>query len=537
MSTSCVKSLGGVPTLFVNGKAVPGVAYICYFTENNRYKNFGDAGFKLFSMPVFFGRQTINEVSKFPPFMDGIYDNGVHYEVFDREVRRILDAVPDAMIFPRVNCSVPKEWEDAHPDELCDTCRRACFSSDLWAEETKRLLTDFIRHVQAADYADNIIGYQIAGGNTEEWFSFDQKGSVGLRAREKFAALTGRYYSANDDYTNDREFYDFLSRTVAERIDDFAAHVKGLVNGEQVVGTFYGYTMECPWGASNHLALGQMLRSENIDFICSPVSYMETRAFGIDHPCMLPIDSLKLHGKLYFAENDTRTDLSRPPNDQPHYNQPIWYGPDRATSVEVLKQHFARALLHGHATWWFDMWGGWYDCSEHMSFMKNTLSIADEALNCSRASAAQVAVFIDEKAMLTYNAMDEAYKFRKALGLMGAAYDIYLVNDYEAVKERYDFCIFIEPTVTEPMTAAIKGCSCPYIIITKENCQISSAELRSLLKNADVSLRSDGDAVVYETESHIFIGGTEAPLVYDGETETVLDGIGKMYRKKKTKRD
>ncbi|MBQ9116142.1 MAG: hypothetical protein IJY04_03875, partial [Clostridia bacterium] len=301
MTTSYIKPLGGVPTLFVNGTAVPGVAYICYFTENNRYKNFGDAGFKLFSMPVFFGRQTINEVSKFPPFMDGIYDGGVHYEVFDREVKRILDVVPDAMIFPRVNCSVPMEWEDAHPDELCDTRHRACFASDLWAEETKRLLTDFIRHVQAAEYADNIIGYQIAGGNTEEWFSFDQKGSVGLRSREKFAVLTGRYYSAEDDYSEDAEFYDFLSRTVVERIAEFAAHIKELVNGQQVVGTFYGYTMECPFGAANHLALGQMLDSKNIDFICSPVSYMETRAFGRDHPCMLPIDSLKLHGKLYFA--------------------------------------------------------------------------------------------------------------------------------------------------------------------------------------------------------------------------------------------
>ena len=88
------------------------------------------------------------------------------------------------------------------------------------------------------------------------------------------------------------------------------------------------------------------------------------------------------------------------------------------------------------------------------------------------------------------------------------------------------------------MTAAIEGCSCPYVIITKENCQISSAELRSLLKNAGVSLRADGDAVVYETESHIFIGGTSQSLLYDGETETVLDGIGRLYQKLlKTKRD
>ena len=97
--------------------------------------------------------------------MPGIFDHGIHFEVFDREVRRILDVCPDAMIFPRINCSLTREWEDAHPDELCDTVRRYCFASDAWAKETERLLTDFIRYVQASDYTDNIVGYQIAGGN------------------------------------------------------------------------------------------------------------------------------------------------------------------------------------------------------------------------------------------------------------------------------------------------------------------------------------------------------------------------------------
>ena len=66
---------------------------------------------------------------------------------------------------------------------------------------------------------------------------------------------------------------------------------------------------------------------------------------------MLPVDSLKKHGKLYFVENDVRTDLSRAPNDLPRYNTPIWFGPERETSLELVKQHFARALLHGHSQW------------------------------------------------------------------------------------------------------------------------------------------------------------------------------------------
>ncbi|MBR5869376.1 MAG: hypothetical protein IKZ21_08000 [Clostridia bacterium] len=531
MVRSKIDSLGGVPTLFVEDRPLPGVAYITYFTSNNRYADFAGAGFRLFSMPVFFGAQTINEVSQFPPFMDGIYDHGIHYDIFDREIRRILDACPDAMIFPRVNCSLPREWEDAHPDELCDTCRRSSFSSDLWFEETRRLLTDFIRHVQAADYADHIIGYQIAGGNTEEWFPFDMQGSVGAPARKKYAALTGKFYEKGEDFSCDSDFYDFLAKTIANRIDQLASHLKELVNGQQVVGAFYGYTLECPWRHTAHLALGELLKSENVDFICSPTSYMGTRAFGIDHPCMLPLDSLKLHGKLYFVENDTRTDLSRPPNDQPHYNQPIWYGPDRQTSLEIIKQHFCRALLHGHAQWWFDMWGGWYDDPEYMELMRKTLAIAEDSLGLSRKSAARVAVFLDEKAMLLVDAMDEVYHFRRALGLMGAAYDIYLVTDYPAVSQNYSFCIFMEPAKTEAMTRAIESCDLPYLVITSENCKITSAELRAHLKQNAIPLRSEDDAVVYESEGHLFIGGNKSPLCYEGEATLLLNGIGRLYRK------
>ena len=61
MRSSYIASLGGVPTLFVDGKALPGVAYITYFTDNNRYADFANAGFRLFSLPVYFSGQTINE--------------------------------------------------------------------------------------------------------------------------------------------------------------------------------------------------------------------------------------------------------------------------------------------------------------------------------------------------------------------------------------------------------------------------------------------------------------------------------------------
>ncbi|MBQ8402563.1 MAG: hypothetical protein IJX14_11620, partial [Clostridia bacterium] len=355
---SSVQFYKGVPTLFINDTPVPGFAYITYRTYNARYDDFAGLGCRLYSMPVFFGTQTINETTQIPPMAPGIFDGDEpDFSLFDSDVEKILAACPDAWIFPRVNLSLPKRWEDEHPEECCDfgytERRRACFSSDAWAEETKRLLGLFIDHVEAAPYREYIVGYQLSGGNTEEWFSFDMKGSVGQRSGEAFV----RYCQQKGLAGTEEQQRAFYSEMTARRIMEFSAYAKEKTDRRLVIGCFYGYTLECTGYTSCHHALRRILDCPDVDFICSPVSYADLRPVGMDHACMLPVDSLKAHGKLYFAENDTRTHLSKAPNDLPPYNGPIWFGPDPVKTGEIIRMHFARALTHGHAMWWFDMWG------------------------------------------------------------------------------------------------------------------------------------------------------------------------------------
>ena len=188
-----IKNVNGTLRLLVNDEILAPDAYITYFTRNNRYKNFSDLGYKLFSLPVFFSSKTLNEISQAPCFGRAIFDTETPaWDILDGEFRKILDACPDALIFPRMNVSLNETWELANPDELCDTGRapihRPCFSSDKWADESMRLYGLAIDHIEASDYADHIIGYQFAAGNTEEWFSHDQVGSIGKRTREKYAS-------------------------------------------------------------------------------------------------------------------------------------------------------------------------------------------------------------------------------------------------------------------------------------------------------------------------------------------------------------
>ena len=535
---SSVQNLHGTPTLFINGQPVPGFAYITYRTYNARYDDFAALGCQLFSMPVFFGTQTINEGTQIPPMAPGIFDDDVpDYSLFDKDVEKILAARPDAWIFPRVNLSLPKKWEDEHPEECCDfgftERRRACFSSDAWAEETKRLLGLFIDHVEASPYREHIVGYQLAGGNTEEWFAFDARGSVGLRFREAFARIcTERGLAGTEE--EQRAFY---SEMTARRILEFSAYAKEKTERRLVIGCFYGYTFEVIEPERCHHALRLVLESDDVDFICSPVSYAHLRPVGIDHACMLPVDSLKLHGKLYFAENDTRTHLSKAPNELPPYNGPIWFGPDPDKTCEIIKMHFARALTHGHAMWWFDMWGGWYDDDQYRSLLERCMEICDQAMADDRSSKAEVAVFIDERVYAAHaERVTLPYSIRQALGYLGAPYDAYLADDYEAVKDRYKAYIFLRPSGTVLLDNAIADAGERGLVIETENAGIPASDIRAFCLAHGVHIWCDGDAVVYVCGKYLFVhakDGIPALHLPAGLRLTGLfenPGMGQLYR-------
>lgn len=518
--TSSVVTKNGRQLLCVNGREIDSVAYITYLPKNNRYRTFAEVGYRLFSTCVFFGSNSLNSTSGLEVFSKGLFDGETpDFSHFDRDVHNILQVCPNALIFPRVNVGLSREWEASHPDELNDTgadtlphIRRACFSSDVWASEVERLLGLLIAHIESSDFCDHIIGYQVAGGNTEEWFPYDHHGSVGKRSREKFAAQVA---CGRED--SEYEYQRFLSEITAARICQFAAHVKSLTDRRLVVGTFYGYTLEKCYRYFCHNDLRQVLECPDIDFICSPVSYAETRRAGRNHSYMLALHSLKLHGKLYFSENDTRTHLSRAYSDLPRYQGPIWFGPDRETTLEILKMHFARALVHGHASWWFDMWGGWFDDPLYMDFMKRARQISNTAIGRSAKSRAEVALLFDERAVASFADDDKTpqkilYDIREVLGKTGVPYDLYLTSDYNAIRSNYKAFVLLEPCVTEDSERIKKETNAPLFTVTIENSDVTAEALRAFYKEAGVWLWSEDDAVVYASESHLFLH-----TVHDGE--------------------
>lgn len=518
---SQVKQVDGQPTLFVNGEAVPEMAYITYKTANNRYEDFAKAGIKLYSVNLNFSELPINEITPVLVFQKGIFQNDEpDFSIVDKNFDEILSTCPDALIFPRVNVNLSREWEKEHPDELCDYGMhrgrtRVSFASDLWAEEIKEKLTKLIDYIENSRYSENVVGYQIAGGNTEEWLPFDDYGFYGKRAKEKFLKLC----EENNLEKNEENYFRFASEMTAQRIIEFASVAKEAVNNNKIVGAFYGYTIGCPHRVNLHLALSKVLESDKIDFMCSPLIYVYGRQPGVDPYPMVPIDSLKLHGKLYFSENDIRTHLSRPPSPHSHYSTKIWFGPDRKTSLEQIKLNFCRAFTHGHGMWWFDMWGGWYDDSEFMQTFSKMQKICEKGME---RKSSDVAVFMDENCYFPLKGhRNKIWDVCNSIGLSGVMYDIFLASDFGKVYNDYTVCFFVEPNKTQLLSDCIKTAKQKQkrVMIITDDDEVDFETFKGFFENNGITVPTKQKAVVYTAENHIVFYAHEK-----GEYDFSFDG-------------
>ena len=544
VTRSSIENYGGVPTLFINGEPQPALAYMTYFQENNEYESFTLAGYELFSLPVFFSTRGINTLSNISPFEEGIFEikGEPNFEIFDQNIETILEQNSNAYILPRMNISMPTWWEEENPTEVNITedgeSKRESFYSEKWRKDAGELVLQFIKHINQSDYRDRILGYQIACGNTEEWFHFDLNGGIGPAAERGFEAFIKQMYpdevgdydglpkfkSDNEVITDDLHhwrFLEFCSLAVADAISYFSGLVKEATNYQLIVGTFYGYGLEVYNSLYGTHALNYLLDNENVDFFCSPNSYQFQRKAGIDWPDMTVTDSMKLHNKFYFAECDIRTSLTKWINDSREgaalegtYNSELWFGPKTIEdSLQLIRKTFTRQLIKGNGLWWFDMRGGWFENETIMEEMKAYEEIATVALHDKkRESVAKVAVFTDEAAYRYLNPRSQAGRIvsdaRHELGLTAVPYDSYDLNDFESVYKNYEAIIFLSPVVRQEMQQAINLAQESQIATLSINLQtpeLSVKQLRDFYKDNEIHIWCKTDDVIYVNDNFIAV--------------------------------
>ena len=536
---SHVADLGGTPALFVNGEPFPAAAYMTYLTEYNDYASFAGAGYRLFSVPALCAGRWINAAVDNPPFHRGIFDNkgSPDFSALDGSVRRVLSACPDAYIFPRLNLAAPLWWIEENPSQTDGTGKRESLFSDVYRQTATDMLRQVIRHIESSDYASRIAGYQLAGGNTEEWFHFDLNGGLCENAIPFFDAflkktapeekrsglpdtspLSGGGPYHQDGYLS--RYLSFANRAVAELICHLCGVAQEETDGRLAVGTFYGYSLEVSsplWGTHS---LKTLLDCPDVDFICSPNSYIGVRAPDADWTEMYPADSVRLRGKLCFQECDVRTHLTRPLYEaaseydpEKRFTAPVWQGlKSREDAVSMIRKSFARQLIKGNGFWWFDMWGGWYRDEKLMKELAAMQEIyAGSLKGPERKYKAGLAVFADEDAfalMTDCPLRSAVHAQRDALGRFGAPYDIFDVCDFDDVFRGYKAALFLNDGSTVPVRRAMERCAengVPYLFLTEEKPLYSASELRDFCGEHGVHIFCRTDDIVYAGSRHIAV--------------------------------
>ncbi|MCQ2399198.1 MAG: hypothetical protein MJ072_01685 [Clostridia bacterium] len=488
----------GIPKLSCNNVIIPTDCYLTYIDEEGDYDNFHKANFNLYSVSIPFHNRSINENTHLQSFFNGCLEKDDSLSVIDYKINKIIKNNKNAYIFPRLYVEVSEKWENENPDELNDDGlnggkRRACLSSDIYFEQIKKDIKKVIEYIHSQPYSENIIGYQIANAMTEEWMTFDNSGSVGKRSREKFErSVCDKKYRDSET-----EYHRFLNETVADRICELSAYLKELTANRLIIGSFYGYCFYHTTWEFGHSAIRKILDCKDVDFLCAPIGYWTNRAVGTPHPYMVPVASILHHGKLFFSENDTRTDLSKFVFDHPAYRTPIWLGPEREFSLELCKYHYGKALCHSHSYWWFDLWGGWYNDKDYHGLFAKFNAVSIGSLNKNLSSKKEVAVLTDEEAYYLSSIKDNSPTLcgrnpLKQIESAGVSFDMYVASDFFDLTSQYKCFIVLVPFETQKLLkikAYLDTNKIPYLWINQENHGVTTENLRDFYKKAGVSVK------------------------------------------------
>jgi hypothetical protein len=337
-----------------------------------------------------------------------------------------------------------------------------------------------IAHIEASPYADRVIGYHLASGTTEEWMMWganenewvDYSKANVARFRQwlhdKYGSIEQlRRAWRNDQVTFDRaaiptkaqrqqtglgalrdpareqatiDFYLYNSDLVADTINYFAGAVKDATHREKITGVFYGYLLqlcgEQRQQNAGHLALARVLASPDVDFLTSPTSYAFRQIGGEGTAHFMSLfDSVKLHGKLWFNENDVRTSVSG--------GQTGEWGRSANLGGDLLQQdkELALALVNGAAQWWFDVGGNRYNHPRLMGRIGELVKAASAAQPLDHSAVDEVALVVDEKSLCDLRVADPLGNWLllgqlPALQRIGAPVGHYLVTDLPQLTDR-----------------------------------------------------------------------------------------------------
>jgi len=385
----------------------------------------------------------------------------------DALCRRIIAVNPNVLLVPRVDANAPHWWQERHPEARMvydgqTVYPVACVSDRAYRADMCAHLEKLSRHLCEA-FPEHFAGLHPCGQNTGEWFYYNswahplsgydpatrtafrewlkQRGDASAATAEPPTSEERRGHPnglLRDPAREGRliEFARFQQQEMADFVAALASACRRGTGGKKLVLFFYGYGFEFPPlgnGAptSGHYAISALLKRQDIDILCSPISYTDREWLGTA-PAMSAAESVKRAGILWLNEDDSRTYLD--PRKQEHVQEGGLV--NLRQTQQVMLRNTAQASLRGFGTWWMDLPGqGWFNDAAIWQQIVRLRSVDEAMARREKPFAPEIAAIIDENSMcyLTGGSAVVArpliYDSRAALGRSGAPYGQYLLSD------------------------------------------------------------------------------------------------------------
>jgi len=243
------------------------------------------------------------------------------------------------------------------------------------------------------------------------------------------------------------DFAEFQQEAMADLVCELAHAARQASRGRKLVVFFYGYGFEfgpvrLGPATCGHYALRRVLDCQDIDLLCSPISYFD-RGIGGSAPAMTTAESIALAGKMWLFEDDTRTYLG-----SGEFPGKFDGARDLPETLTMLRRNVAEEATRNLATWWIDLgMTGWFNDPQIWEEMRRLEAVDREFLKKPIPYRPEVAAVLDERSMLETSASawtvtePGIYQVRRSLGRTGAPYGQYLLDD--VVRGRVQAKLFV----------------------------------------------------------------------------------------------
>jgi hypothetical protein len=322
------------------------------------------------------------------------YEDETKYDFSGIEM--ILAEDPGALIIPRFALMPPRGWKDKYPEELAVAGNSVhkevrdfySVASEQWLLDACDVLRSLIGVLNDKAWAENIIGiFTGVGSHTEgggwscymekECYDFSEPNRIAFidhlkhkyksfeqvrklcqkplwcnwnditvpEFEERMVADMGMFHDPAEGGVYVREYRIFENKLNSSRLDILGKTVKDASEGCLLYGCFHGYCGRAFGGGGSDLH--GTLHSENIDFLAAPPAYGD-RAPGGSITHSMPIDSINLHGKIFFNECDVRTSIAE--------LQQKKYGAPKSIrqSCENIRHFVGYTLAHCNYGWYLE---------------------------------------------------------------------------------------------------------------------------------------------------------------------------------------